>query len=60
MKPVILHGCPKCRGTLAQEELIKDEDSGKVEVEFACTSCGYRVYRTLKANEQVKTKHYGN
>lgn len=60
MKPVILGGCQKCKGPLAQEQdgLIYDEERKVWEVEYACTYCGNRVYLPVKDPNDVRTRSY--
>lgn len=57
MKPVIIGGCPKCGGTMGQEDYFR-EPNGKYTIEFACTQCGKREYREVDSLEQVNRRVY--
>jgi DNA-directed RNA polymerase subunit M/transcription elongation factor TFIIS len=59
MKPLVMRGCPKCGGALAQDAIEKEED-GTYTVELACVTCGKRVYRRGMSLNDVSTRKYGN
>ena len=54
---LILNGCPKCGGTLSPDDEYDDEQGGKI-IEYACVSCGKRMYRRVRGNEQTKRRDY--
>lgn len=60
MKPLIVGGCPRCKGTLAQEQdgLTRDEKRGIWYVEFKCVECSRSYYRQTKSLKNVKLRHY--
>lgn len=57
MKPVIINGCPKCGGTLGQEDYYRNPD-GTFTVEYGCTMCGKREYREVASLDELKRRVY--
>lgn len=57
MKPVIVGGCDKCKGTMAQDAMEKNDD-GTYTLEYACVTCGRRRYKRVRSLQNVKTTSY--